>query len=203
MKLLIVDDHAVVREGLAAVLAQSGGATVLQAAGAAEALALVETHTDLDVALLDLAMPGMDGIAAIQEFSRRRPELPVIVLSSSEDPDDIRRALGLGALGYIPKSASAQTLLSAIAFVIGGNVYVPPSILTSDAPTSNGSALRLTERQFDVLRLLCEGRSNKEIANLLVLSDKTVKTHVTAIFRSLNVVSRTQAAAAARKLGLL
>jgi two-component system, NarL family, nitrate/nitrite response regulator NarL len=210
MKLLIVDDHPIVREGLAAVLAQAGpDTTVLQASGGAQGLELASEHADLDAVFLDLSMPQMDGMAAIQQFGRRRPDLPVIVLSSSEDAADVRRALAAGALGYVPKSAPPRTLLSALQLVLAGDVYVPP-LLLGDAPASAeaasglpGVGARLTERQVDVLRLVCRGDSNKEIARKLALSDKTVKAHVTAIFRALNVVNRTQAATAAQACGLL
>jgi len=130
MKLLIVDDHPVLREGLAALLRQAGPETdVLLASDAGEGLALVELHVDLDAVVLDLMMPGMDGWRAITEFGRKRPELPVIVLSSSEDPQDARKALALGALGYVPKSASQHVLLQAIRIVLNGDLYVPPLVL--------------------------------------------------------------------------
>ena len=149
------------------------------------------------------------GMSAIPEFGKRRPELPVIVLSSSEDPRDVRRALALGALGYIPKSSPPRTLLSALQLVLSGNIYVPPLMLApaAAAPRSTGvDAARpgasLTERQLEVLRLLGKGLSNKEIGRDLGLSEKTVKAHVTAIFKTLNVVNRTQAASAAREADL-
>jgi DNA-binding NarL/FixJ family response regulator len=212
MKLLIVDDHPVVREGLAALLRQAGSeTTVLLAGDSSQGLALAEAHADLDAILLDLAMPGSDGWAAIGEFGRRRPELPVIILSSSEDPHDVRKALAAGALGYIPKSAPPKTLLAALQFVLAGNVYVP-ALLAHETPAQPpaaddqggpGSAAGLTARQIEVLRLLCDGRSNKEIGRTLGLSDKTVKVHVTAIFKAFNVVNRMQAAAAAKRAGLI
>lgn len=211
MKLLIVDDHPIVREGLAAVLRQAGpDTTVLQAGGGAEGLDLAAANTDLDAVFLDLAMPEMGGLAAIRQFGARRPDLPVIVLSSSEDAEDVRRALASGALGYVPKSAPPRTLLAALQLVLAGDVYVPPLLLGEARAVQAGGAGaaaafhgRLTERQIDVLRLVCRGASNKEIARQLALSDKTVKAHVTAIFRALNVVNRTQAATAAQTAGLL
>jgi two-component system nitrate/nitrite response regulator NarL len=211
MKLLIVDDHAILREGLAAMLRQAGPDTeVLQAGDGAEGVRLAETHQDLDAVFLDLEMPGVDGMSAVPELGRRRPDLPVIVLSSSEDPMDVKRALALGALGYVPKSAAPQTLLSALALVLSGNVYVPPlmlnaAVLASGASGANGNGTRaaLTERQLEVLRLLSDGLSNKEIGRALGLSDKTVKVHITTIFKTLNVVNRTQAASAARREALL
>jgi two-component system nitrate/nitrite response regulator NarL len=210
MKLLIVDDHPVLREGIAALLRQAGpGAEVLQARDAAEGLALVEAHADLDAVVLDLMMPGMDGWQAISEFGRRRPDLPVIVLSSSEDPHDARKALALGALGYVPKSASQHVLLSAIRIVLEGDIYVPPLVL-ADSGAAIGrphgvepKAARLTERQTEILKMLSKGQPNKTIASTLDLSEKTVKAHITAIFRSLNVVNRTQAAAVGREFGLI
>lgn len=212
MKLLIIDDHPVVRDGLAALLRQLGPeVTVLLAEGASQGLSIADAHPDLDVVLLDLAMPGSDGFAALHEFGRLQPQFPVVVLSSSEDPRDVRRALASGALGYIPKSAPPRTILAAVRFVLAGNVYVPTLLAQDTAPTGDQSAdhsvpksgVSLTNRQIDVLRLLCEGRSNKEIGRILGVSQKTVKVHVTAIFRALNVVNRTQAAAKADKAGLI
>src|SRR5258706_15779379 len=125
MKLLIIDDHAILREGLAALLRQLGPDTeVLQAFDVPSGLELLDRHADLDVVLLDLALPGIGGLAAIQEFGARRPILPVVVLSSSEAPEHVRQALALGAVGYVPKSANPQTLLSALPLVLAGEVYV-------------------------------------------------------------------------------
>jgi two-component system nitrate/nitrite response regulator NarL len=212
MKVLIVDDHPVLREGLTALLRQSGSDTsVLQAGDAAEALAFVAQHADLDIVVLDIVLPGMSGLPAIAEIARLRPDLPIVVLSSSENPQDARRALAQGALGYVPKSASRQTLLAAIRLVLNGDLYVPPLILDETAAArlahlrrgAGPGGLTLTDRQADVLRRLCEGQSNRTIALDLGLSEKTVKAHVTGIFRALNVVSRTQAAAIAREIGLI
>jgi two-component system, NarL family, nitrate/nitrite response regulator NarL len=211
MKVLVVDDHPVLREGLATLLQRAGPDTaILQAGDAAEALELVVQHADLDVVVLDLILPGMSGLSAITEFGRARPDLPVIVISSSQDPQDARRALALGALGYVPKSANPQTLLSAIRLVMDGELYVPRLILDEPAVPSarprhvvGPGVPLLTERQIDVLKQLSEGQQNKAIAIELGLSEKTVKVHITAIFKALNVVSRTQAAAVARANGLI
>lgn len=209
VKLLIVDDHAIVREGLAALLRQLGpDVVVLQARDVPQGLDVLGRHPDLDLVLLDLTLPGIGGLAAIKEFGARQPGLAVMILSSSEDPEDVRRALSLGALGYVPKSANPQTLLSALQLVLAGDIYVPPLMMaavraTAAEPTAAEASWRLTPRQLDVLRLLSGGMSNKEIGSALDLSDKTVKAHITAIFRALNVVNRTQAASAARRLRLL
>lgn len=210
MKLLVIDDHPIVLDGIAALLAgASRGAIVLTAPDAHAGFKLVNQHPDLDVVLLDLKMPGVSGHAAITEFGRLRPSLPVIVLSSSEDPADVRKAIGLGALGYVPKSASRQTLMSAISLVLNGEIYVPSLMaetLAGERPKGGTAGVlkpRLTERQIEVLRMLSHGLANKTIAARLALSEKTVKIHISAVFRTLNVVNRTQAAAVGRELGLL
>lgn len=212
MKLLVVDDHPVFRDGMAALLKQAAEDTVvLQAPECATALALADAHPDIDAVFVDLMMPGITGDIAVREFGKRRPELPVILLSSSENPGDVRRALSAGALGYIPKSASPQTLLSALKLVLSGNIYVPPLLAqAADRATANGhqphaaAALsELTERQVEVLKLLCDGLSNRDISARLGIAEKTVKVHVAAIFKTLNVVNRTQAANAAREARLV
>jgi len=211
MNILVVDDHPVLREGISALLRQDGADTVvLQAGSAAEALELINEHADLDVVVLDLMLPGMGGLQALTEFAKIRPELPVIMLSSSEDPRDAHNAFAQGALGYVPKSSSRYALLSAIKLVLNGELYVPKFFVelgsgpgaTTFTPQGEFS-LSLTERQIEVLRLISDGWPNKTIATELGLSEKTVKAHITAIFRALKVVNRTQAAAAGRKAGLI
>jgi len=212
MKFLVVDDHPVLREGLAALIRQVGVDTcVLQARDAAEALDLLDRTEDIELVIVDLVMPGMGGLDAIGEFGRRRPEMPVIVLSSSEDPQDARRALARGALGYVPKSANPNTLLAAIRLVLNGELYIPALVLNEDGGHTQRSRPedatpqtgQLTERQIDVLRLVSEGQSNKAIAHALDLSENTVKVHVSAIFKALQVVNRTQAASAGRERGMI
>jgi DNA-binding NarL/FixJ family response regulator len=212
MNVLVVDDHPVLREGIAALLRQAGPDTVvLQEGDVAGALKLAVERLDLDVIVLDLMMPGMGGMQAIAEFGRVRADVPVIVLSSSEDPRDARKALAQGALGYVPKSASQHTLVSAIRLVLNGEIYVPPLILNEigDArqrqfgEAGGSRATALTERQIDVLKRLSAGQPNKIIARELDLSEKTVKAHITAIFKALNVVNRTQAALVGREAGLI
>jgi len=207
MKVLIVDDHPVFRAGLTALLLQSDlGASVLQARDAEEALALVAANVDLDIVVLDLFMPGLAGPAAVARFGRARADLPVIVLSASEDPAEVRAALAAGALGYVAKSAAERTLLMAIAMVLDGDRYIPPFMLYAPAPAAARqppAAPALTERQTEILRLLGQGASNKEIARTLALSERTVKAHVTAVLTRLAVANRTQAALAARERKLI
>lgn len=201
MKLLIVDDHPLFRDGLAALLRQSGpAAAVIQASTTDEALRIADEEI-IDAVFMDLMMPGLSGEGAIREFARRHPDLPVIVLSSSESPHDVRRVLNAGASGYIPKSATAQTVVSALNLVLSGNVYVPPLLIAATARASGpgahanqNSISQLTDRQVDVLRYLRDGLTNKEISANLGIAEKTVKVHIAAIFKTLNVVNRTQAA---------
>jgi two-component system, NarL family, nitrate/nitrite response regulator NarL len=208
MKILVVDDHTLVRQGLAALLRDQGAATeIVHAGDVAQALAVVATRADLDAVLLDLRMPGIDGLTAIGEIGRRRPELPVLVLSSSEDPEDVRQALERGALGYVPKSASPEVLISAVRMVMAGEIYVPSQMLQGEPPprakADRGPLLELTPRQGEVLEALAIGLSNKQIGRKFNLSEKTVKAHVGAIFRTLAVTNRTQAANAAQAAGLI
>jgi DNA-binding NarL/FixJ family response regulator len=214
MKILIVDDHPVFRDGISALLTQDSlDAVVLQAGSGAEALMRVNEHADLDVVLLDLMLPGAGGLQVIAEVAELRPELPVIMLSSSEDPQDARNAFAHGALGYVPKSSSRYALLSAIKLVLNGDLYVPtlvldagtdaPAAVPASAPQEEEGVAVLTQRQIEVLRLIGDGCPNKKIATGLGLSEKTVKAHITAIFKALKVANRTQAAAAGRKAGLI
>lgn len=209
MKILIVDDHPVLRTGIAALLDQARNGTItLQAGTVPEALALVETHDDLDIVILDLVLPGVGGLSALSELGRRRPGLPVIVLSSSEEPQEARRALSLGALGYVPKSASQRTLSAAIDLVMSGEIYVPPLLLNetvgrSGRPSAGTTSTPLTERQIEVLRCIGAGLPNKTIALQLGLSEKTVKAHITAILKTLRADNRTHAVAIARHSGLI
>ncbi|KWH39383.1 LuxR family transcriptional regulator [Burkholderia cepacia] len=217
MKILIVDDHPIVRDGVEALLHQNDAhLTFAQAGSADEATRLLDQHNDFDIAVIDLQMHGKGGLESISRIAAERPELLIIVLSSSEDPYDVRVAFAHGARGYVPKSASPQTLLSAITMVLNGDRYVPPLVLAEPSPSdlspvrypfSDIQAARpsamLTARQTEVLRYIAEGIPNKVIAVRLNLSEKTVKCHVTAIFKALNVINRTQAAVAGRKAGLI
>ncbi len=201
VKLLIVDDHPLFRDGLAALLRQASADTsVVQASSTEDALNIADEQI-IDAVFMDLMMPGLSGEAAVREFARRHPDLPVIVLSSSESASDVRRMLTAGASGYIPKSATAQTVVSALQLVLTGNIYVPPLLVTATARAADHDAhdvprtmAQLTERQVDVLRFLKDGLSNKEIGANLGIAEKTVKVHIAAIFKTLNVVNRTQAA---------
>lgn len=203
MKLLIVDDHPVVRDGLSKLLAGSAdNVEVLLAADCPTGIAIGAAHADLDAVFMDLNLPGLCGPDAVREFGRQCPAVPVIVLSSSEDANDVRNALAAGALGYVPKSASVQSLMAALNLVLSGEIYVPPLLLAASESVAEVPQA-LTERQMEVLRLLARGQANKQIARTLDIAEKTVKVHVGAIFKFLKVDNRTQAVTVAQKCGLL
>ena len=213
MTVLVVDDHPLFRDGLKLVLQQlADGTRVVTESDATRGLEAAQSIDDLDLVLLDLGMPGMDGFTAVERFAQVVPGVPVVIVSAHEEPAQVRRAIALGASGYIPKSTPAATLLDALRLVLGGGVYVPPLLVRAVRPQATGGAAGaaesaspedLTQRQVDVLALLAQGKSNKAIARELDLSEKTVKAHVTAVFRALGVINRTQAALEARKRELI
>lgn len=196
MKILVVDDHAVVREGVAAVLRGAiAGVVILHASEAGAGIEAAAIH-EPDLVLLDLAMPGTAGMAALEMFGERRPALPVVILSSSEEPRDVRAAISRGALGYVPKSAPPATLIAALHLVMTGQIYIPPLMAVGPVAAETHQLSELTERQREVLGLIAADATNKQIAYRLGISEKTVKAHVTAILRALNVSSRAAAAQA-------
>jgi DNA-binding NarL/FixJ family response regulator len=203
MKILLADDHPLFREGMRHVLMQLGSDTeVVEAGSCEEALARAAAHADLALVLLDLGLPGKNGFAALELMSQHHPLLPIVILSGSEDRGDMRRALDDGALGFVPKSATTSVMLSALKLVLSGGIYVPPALLDALAPGQPRNTGALTPRQLEVLKGVVAGKSNKTIAAELGLTVSTVKAHVTAAFKALNVVSRTQAVVAAERLGL-
>ncbi len=202
MKLIVIDDHPVVREGLAMVLRQLAGAPeVLEAADGEQGLALLGQHPDVRGVLVDLRMAGLAGLPTLARLRASRPELPVMVISASEDPADVRRAMAAGASGYVPKSAGRSTLLAAVQMVLAGERYVPPLLLDQGHAVPAAALTGLTPRQLEVLGLLCQGHANREIGLTLQMHEKTVKAHVGAIFKVLGVVNRSQAMEAARAAG--
>ncbi len=206
MKILLADDHTLFREAMLHPLGQlDADAEIFQAGTATQALAIAEEKSDLDLVLLDLNMPGMDGLTAVMTFRDRFPELPLVVLSASEEHHDIQAVLDAGAMGFIPKSSSTQVMLGALRLVLSGGPYIPPLLLQRaqyaiDPPSpatrhvaTVGGAEDLTPRQFEVLEALAEGLSNKLIGRKLNLSEGTVKVHLAAIFRALDAKNRTDA----------
>lgn len=219
MKVLIADDHRLIIEGVKIKLAElDPNVEAVVAMNLEELDRAVAAHADeLDLALVDIAMPGTQGYQHVARLRTQAPALPVIVLSGSEDVDLMRSLIDLGVLGFIPKAYSPEVMLSAIRLVLAGGIYIPPLLLANaqaqgwqpDTPAvpahdSNRSidGLRnlLTERQIDVMRLLSQGKPNKLIARDLGISEGTVKIHLAAIFRALNVRNRVEAVVASRKL---
>lgn len=211
MKILLADDHALFREGMRHVL---GGfdeeIEVFEAEDLARALDMAAQHPDLDLLLLDLNMPGSGGVAGVNLCRTRFPALPLAVLSASEDRSDVEAVIRAGALGYIPKSSSGQVLRGAVSLILAGGVYLPSLLLLTAPPReptareADGEALlhSLTERQRQVLGLLAQGKPNKIIARDLSMGEGTVKVHLSAVFKLLNVNNRTEAVIAVRRLGL-
>jgi DNA-binding NarL/FixJ family response regulator len=213
VKVLIVDDHPLILEALRHVLkALDAKIAVLEAQNAADALSIAASHADIDLALLDLGLPGKAGLDALYELRGEQPELPVVVLSATEDPEMVLRAIDAGAMGFISKATKNDVLVNALRLVLSGAVYLPQHLLQRSAaqagqPSSEEQCLSyrdigLTERQAEVLNLLIQGKSNKLICRELGLAEGTVKIHVTAILKALNVVNRTQAVVAVSRLGL-
>lgn len=203
MQFLIVDDHPALREGVAAILQQAAeGSKVVHAENGAAALEAISRCPDIDVVFLDLMLPGPGGLAVLDELGSRYPGLPIIVLSSSEEPADVRRSLAQGALGYVPKSASPGTLLAALRLVLAGEIYVPP-FMVQEVSRDQASGTTLTERQIEVLKMMAINKSNKQIAYHLAVSERTVKAHITAIFRALRVAKRAEAVRAAKAAALI
>ena len=209
VKLLVVDDHPLFREGICSALKASGqDFDIVQASRAEEGIELVERGRDFDAVLLDVALPGMNGFVAIRELRMRFPLLPVLIMSAMDGASNARRAISAGAAGFIPKSSQTTQVIEALREVLAGGLYLPSNMGSSDEWQARSSrhcepqAGSLTVRQIEVLTFLCQGKGNKKIAADFGLSEKTVKTHLSAIFKVLRVVNRTQAVLAARRLGL-
>ena len=221
MEILLVDDHALFREGLSLVLKQLDDASIFEAENAAEALAIADQQQDLDLILLDLNLPDNHDFSLLQAIREKLPSTPVTMLSATEDAKLIQQALQIGASGFITKSSSSQVMLQAINLILAGGLYLPPQVLqqnkdvpemehaetiSPESPSVANKAesdLYFTERQMDVLQLLDKGMSNKEIARGLDMSPSTVKVHVAAILRECEASNRTQAVSLVRQLGIV
>jgi DNA-binding NarL/FixJ family response regulator len=215
MKILLIDDHDLIRQATQGVLKKlRRDAVVLEAANSAEAMARLAENPDTGLILLDLALPDRDGFDVLAELRERYPAAIIVVLSGHQDADKVRRALDLGARGYIPKSAKGDVMINALRLVMSGGTYIPPEILSgglssppqaryaaADNKLASPEAAGLTERQIQVLGLIMQGKNNKTICRTLDLAEPTVKNHVTAILRALEVKSRTEAVVAVIKLG--
>ena len=204
-QILIVDDHPLYREGMASALrSQMADVEVLGADSAEDGLQLLVCNPDIDLVLIDVRLPGMDGFAALSAYGTRFPTVSFMLVSGSDEPYYVKRAFDAGASGFIPKSLSVGEVIAAIRCVLDGGVYVPgPSPGASRAALARDPIAHLTLRQLEVLRLLGEGYTNKEIARALDITERTAKAHVAAIFESLAADNRTQAVLKAQRLGYL
>jgi DNA-binding NarL/FixJ family response regulator len=217
MKILLVDDHALITDALKILLLDvDQDAEIHTAADADGAMHLVAEHPDADLMLLDLGLPTVSGTSLLETVVEQVPDLKILVLSGTQDARNVLRVLQLGAAGFVPKSMASETLVSAIRFVLSGGFYIPgdlldeaqrlgplsgaPERLRESAP-SGGVRVALTERQEQVLQLLARGAPIKVICRELGLSEGTVKTHVTAIYRAFGASNRTEALLAARRHG--
>ena len=225
MKVLVIDDHPLILSALKLVIQGLGGdVTVVGVGSARAARSALQADADYDLVLLDLHLGDADGFEVLGEFRAAYPALPVVVVSASERPSDVIRAVDLGAMGFVPKRASNETLFEALHLVMSGGIYIPTMTMGVERPerkvrgdtvpaalhgqADNGASgsekpldtLGLTPRQMDVLALLLKGYPNKLIARDLNVSVETVKDHVAAVLRTLGVASRTQAVLAVSQM---
>lgn len=205
MRLLHADDYALFREGIHHILKQQNPKVAYFEAGNIQTtLDFLSRNNDIDLVLLDLFLAGTNSLSALKNIWSYHPNLPVVILSASEDPNHIKMALDSGAAGYIPKSSSVRTLVNALSLVLEGGTYAPriPSQVNikKTTPTAN-LPHHLTKRQSEVLALMAQGLPNKIIARKLFLSEATIKGHVTAILDIFGADNRVQAINKARQLG--
>ncbi len=210
MKILVVDDHPLYRSGVVYTLQNTGMAVdVVECASLDAAFQRLDQGLVPDLMILDLQMPGYQGLDSVRTVRHRRPEVPVLVLSGNEDPAIVRECIELGAFGFLPKSAPADQFNAALARVLSGGVYLPPTSLSVAAPVTRAQqdawgrlGAHLTERQRQVLLGIVQGKPNKVIARDLGLSDTTVKSHVAHILDALVVSNRTEAVYALARAGV-
>lgn len=205
IRILIADDHFVVRQGLAALLVARNGMEVVGEATNGRETVELALALQPDVILMDMIMPEMDGAAAITHIKTQNPAARILVLTSFGEKEKVTTAIRAGALGYLLKDSSPDDLFNAIRSVHRGNLFIPQALaselLEPQAPAPSNS--QFTERELDVLRLLVQGKSNPEIGQALFISTTTVRSHVTSILTKLNVANRTQAAVVAQELHLV
>lgn len=220
MRILVADDHELFLKGLEFILSDvSKDLQLVFAKSYTDIFKILETDRGFNLVLTDLAMPGANWEEAITRIHSTLPETPIIILSAVFDKEIVEKTIEIGVSGYIPKTSSNAVILSAVNLVMSGGVYIPPELLNRKLPDEfngfrqavelpEGKAVEeniksLTPRQIDVLRCISQGMSNKQIAYALGLTEGTVKLHVTAILKILNVYNRTGAVVEASRLGLI
>jgi len=223
MKILMVDDHALFRDGMRYVLQQlPEEVEIMEAGNFLDGLRLAMQHPELDLALLDLNMPGSEGPVSIRYFHQHYPHIPVVVVSGEEGRGYMEKVMNYGAMGFISKSSTAAVMLGALNLVMSGGIYIPEEMLrqhseigdnliadneyereSADRRRLDTNEYGLTRRQMEVLRHIAAGLSNRQIAEKVHLAEGTVKIHVAAVYQTLRVGNRMEAVRVAENLGLL
>jgi len=211
MKLLLIDDHTLFLDGLAQVLSyQIKDVEILTADSVEVALELLASHVNIDLALVDLAMPEGDGISFIKQVNASELLVPIAALSASEDVQQIQQTMAAGALGFIPKTHGTQDLISAIECILNGEIYLPEAfeqLLTQHQHTRSRQDIaiehEITPRQFEVLTLLSQGLANSKIAQILFISEHTVKSHFKQLYQKLQADNRICCINQAKTLSIL
>jgi len=201
IRVLIADDHVTVREGLAAIIHRQPDMTVVAEADTGKSAVTLWRSERPDVTLLDLRMPVLDGVGAIEQIRGEDPLARIVVLTTFDTDNEVSQAIRAGARGYILKDAQREELLNTIRRVHAGETCIPPALVAKLAAGMSSEVL--TGRELEVLTLLAQGQGNRDIGACLIISEATVKTHLRSIFAKLNVLSRTEAIAVATRRGLV
>lgn len=207
MKVLIVDAHALFRDGLSLSLEKmDAAATILQASSFTQALKILDTESKFDLIIVDLEMQDMPWTEWLEQARQKSGDARIVVVSASENVQNIRESMERGVNGYISKRADSKILTNALKLVLDGGTYIPPVMLSKNFGTGENTDCRgriLTNRQFQVLGLVAKGMSNKQIAYEMGVSEATVKLHINALLRSIGATNRTQAVVNAQKMGII
>lgn len=211
MGILIIDDHQLFIDGIRHIVCSlDEDIDIIEANSAGDALKMMDSNTELDLVLLDLHMPGLDSLSIIQHPRTQSSGLPIVIIAGDDDPHTIKSVIDAGVMGFIPKSYSAENLLSALRTILDGEIYIPELENSPDSDHdymhSNNNVADvdgITKRQLQVLELLANGYSNKKISSALFLTENTVKSHVSALFRTLDASNRTECVNIARHKGII
>ena len=217
MKILLVDDHILFREGMRYVLQQlhGGVSEIFEAGDFSDALKIAGQHPELDLALLDLNMPGSEGPLSIKLFHHTYPHIPIVVVSGEDNYGVMKKAMDYGAMGFVCKNSPVPVMLEALNLVLAGDIYIPPQLLQkhgeatgkksdpAEPHNSRANEFNLTTRQMQALGHIASGLSNREIAEKMCLAEGTVKVHIATLYQVLRVCNRIEAVRMAEKLGLI